>query len=90
MVFAVNPGNNFAQFQAAANASGTSTTAAAASTTAAASVVTVTATVTVSGGDVVTTTYGSYPGSAAPTSVSSTNHLITVGGASKSTFRIIY
>lgn len=85
MVFAVNPGNNFAQFQGTANGTLTNSTTTAATTTAAAtgSVVTVTATVTVSGGDVVTTTYGSYPGSAEPTSASSNNHLITVGGAGK-------
>jgi plastocyanin len=76
MVFAVNPGSNFAAFQAAA----TGTAASASATTAAATgVVTVTATVTV-GGEPVTTTYGSYPGSAAPTSAVSTDHVIVVGG----------
>ena len=82
MVFAVNPGDNFAAFQAAAEATGNGTsTVSSASTTssAAASVVTVTATVTVSGGDVVTTTYGSYPGSSEPTAAAPANHQVTVG-----------
>ncbi|KAI5119096.1 hypothetical protein M0805_004867 [Coniferiporia weirii] len=82
MVFAINPGTQFAAFQAAANASGT-TTSAAASTP---SVVTVTATVTVSGGEAVTTTYGSYPGSAEPTSAGPTDHKIVVGGTNLLTF----
>ena len=76
MVFAVNPGDKFSQFQAAALASGNASTTA----TSSASVVTVTATVTVSDGDIVTTTYGSYPGSAEPTSLTSTDHKIVVGG----------
>jgi plastocyanin len=76
MVFAVNPGSQekFAEFQAAAM--GVNSTA---STTSAASIVTVTATVTVSGGETVTTTYASYPGSVAPTAATSTDHLIIVG-----------
>ncbi|THH10005.1 hypothetical protein EW145_g1624 [Phellinidium pouzarii] len=92
MVFAVNPGSNFAAFQAAANASGTSTTSAAGSATstvsdiASISVVTVTATVTASGGDVVTTTYGSYPGSAEPTNAGPTDHKIEVGGTNLLTY----
>ncbi|KAJ6500550.1 Cupredoxin [Mycena sanguinolenta] len=71
MVFAVNPGNNFAAFQAAATGSATSASAAATG------VVTVTATVTVSGNPVATT----YT-SAAPTSTSSvsTDHVVIVGG----------
>ena len=84
--FRVNPGDNFAAFQAAANASGSTTSAAAASTspgvaTSTPSVVTVTETLTVGDGTAVTTTYGSYPGSAEPTSASSSNHLVIVGGA---------
>jgi len=81
MVFAINPGNNFAAFQAAATGS-SSATSAGASVTAAPTgtgVVTVTATVTVSG-DPITTTYGSYPGSAAPSTAVSTDHVIVVGG----------
>jgi plastocyanin len=77
MVFAVNPGTQFAAFQAAANATGNPTTS-----TAVPAVVTVTATVTVDGGDL-TTTYGSYPGSAAPTSLTSTDHQVVVGGTGK-------
>ncbi|KAJ3821061.1 Cupredoxin [Lentinula raphanica] len=74
MVFAVNPGSDakFAAFQAAAMGLNSTTTAAA-------SVVTVTATVTVSGGETITTTYGSYPGSSAPTSAVSTDHRVIVG-----------
>ncbi|KAH9857632.1 Cupredoxin [Lenzites betulinus] len=93
MVFAVNPGDNLAAFQANAvgGASGTSSVAAstAAATTSAAqgapSVVTVTATVTVNG-QTETTTYGSYPGSAAPTAVASQDHLIVVGDNNTLTF----
>lgn len=73
MVFAVNPGDKLAAFQAAATGNAASTSA-----TAAPSVVTVTATVTVSG-STWTTTYGSYPGSAAPTSASTADHRVTVG-----------
>ena len=81
----VNPGDRFAAFQAAANASGSTTTTAAATTTSEVatttpSVVTVTETITVADGSTVTTTYGSYPGSVQPTSGSSTNHLVVVGG----------
>jgi len=79
MVFAVNPGTKFAAFQAAANATGNP---AAATTAPATGVVTVTATVTVDGSDL-TTTYGSYPGSAAPTSLTSTDHQVVVGGTGK-------
>lgn len=82
MVFAVNPGENFGAFQAKANGTSSATSSASSTATGAASVVTVTATVTVSDGDIVTTTYGSYPGSAEPTSASSSDHLITVGGSS--------
>ncbi|KAF9068736.1 Cupredoxin [Rhodocollybia butyracea] len=74
MVFAINPGSDakFAEFQAAAmGANSTSTSSA--------SVVTVTATVTVSGDATITTTYASYPGSAAPTAAMSTDHFIIVG-----------
>jgi len=87
MVMAINPGTKFPAFQAAAtgNATAASTTAAAsvtaASVTAAPTgVVTVTATVTVSG-EPITTTYGSYPGSASPTSAVSSDHLVIVGGS---------
>jgi plastocyanin len=74
MVFAVNPGSDakFAAFKAAALGQNSTSTSVA-------SVVTVTATVTASGGETVTTTYGSYPGSVAPTSASSTTHTILVG-----------
>jgi len=82
MVFAINPGNNFAAFQAAAT--GTSASNTTASTTAAAGtgVVTVTATVTVNG-QAMTTTYGSFPGSAAPTSASPQVHQVVVGGPNR-------
>ncbi|KAF5372988.1 hypothetical protein D9758_001619 [Tetrapyrgos nigripes] len=93
MVFAVNPGDKFAAFQAAATGNSTNATTAtsAGSTTtssgstatapasASPSVVTVTATVTVSSGQTLTTTYGSYPGSAQPTSATSNDHRVTVG-----------
>ncbi|KAJ7184302.1 hypothetical protein C8R46DRAFT_983316 [Mycena filopes] len=77
MVFAVNPGDNFAAFQAAATG-GAASAAPTASGSAASGVVTVTATVTV-GGQAVTTTYASSAGSASPTSVS-TDHVVIVGG----------
>jgi plastocyanin len=87
MVFAINPGSNFAAFQAAAtgNSTTTSTSNSTATGTSAsdAGVVTVTATVTVSGGQTLTTTYGSYPGSASPTSATSQVHTIVVGGTGK-------
>lgn len=88
MVFAVNPGDKFSAFQAAANATGTnatssSTSVASAVSTAATGVVTVTATVTVGGGETLTTTYGSYPGSAEPTAATTTDHQIVVGGTNK-------
>jgi len=80
MVFAINPGTKFDAFQAAATggAAPPATTTAPAAT----GVVTVTATVTVSG-DVITTTYGSWPGSAAPTAPASADHQIVVGGPGK-------
>ncbi|KAJ7771663.1 Cupredoxin [Mycena metata] len=77
MVFAVNPGNNMAAFQAAAAATGGSASPNA-SASATAGVVTVTATVTV-GGQAVTTTYASSPASASSTAVSS-DHVVIVGG----------
>ncbi|EGN96194.1 hypothetical protein SERLA73DRAFT_94255 [Serpula lacrymans var. lacrymans S7.3] len=82
MVFAINPGSKFAAFQAAAmgNSTANSTSASAATATSPSGAVTVTATVTVSGGQTVTTTYGSYPGSASPTSGSGTDHKVIVGG----------
>ncbi|KAH8117615.1 Cupredoxin [Phellopilus nigrolimitatus] len=86
MVFAVNPGDKFAAFQAAANASGAANTTSSAAATSTPSVVTVTATVTANGGSVVTTTYGSYPGSAQPTSAQPVNHQVVVGGVNKLTF----
>jgi plastocyanin len=80
MVFAVNPGNNFAAFQAAATGGNSSAASASASASASATgIVTVTETITASGGPI-TTTYGSYPGSAAPTSAVSTDHTVIVGG----------
>jgi len=85
MVFAVNPGSEakFAEFQAAAMGSNSSSTS---TSTASASIVTVTATVTESGGEVATTTYGSYPGSVAPTSPTSTDHLSIVGNNGTRTY----
>lgn len=77
MVFAVNPGNNMAAFQAAAAATGGSASPNA-SASATAGAVTVTATVTV-GGQAVTTTYASSPASASSTAVSS-DHVVIVGG----------
>ncbi|KAI0668502.1 hypothetical protein C8Q78DRAFT_979853 [Trametes maxima] len=93
MVFAINPGDKFAAFQANAignntnsgSSSAAAATSAAATATAPASVVTVTATVTVNG-QTQTTTYGSYPGSAAPTSATSQDHSITVGQDGTLTF----
>jgi plastocyanin len=76
MVFAINPGTQFPAFQAAAEASGGTTTSAGPP-----AVVTVTATVTEDSGSALTTTYGSYPGSAAPTSAVSTDHPVVVGGS---------
>ncbi|EIN08042.1 hypothetical protein PUNSTDRAFT_53336 [Punctularia strigosozonata HHB-11173 SS5] len=96
MVFAINPtaDKTFDAFQQAAIASGNNTASASASSTSTAtssiitsaatstpSVVTVTATVTVSSGGDITTTYGSYPGSAAPTSAVSSDHKVVVGGS---------
>ena len=79
MVFAVNAGDTFAAFQAAATGAAASTSTAPPTSTT--GVVTVTATVTVgSGGQVITTTYGSYPGSAQPTAASAQEHVIVVGG----------
>ncbi|CDO68861.1 hypothetical protein BN946_scf185000.g4 [Trametes cinnabarina] len=97
MVFAINPGDKLSTFQSNAignntdsAAAGTATTTDAVSATStaaqtAASVVTVTATVTVDG-TTQTTTYGSYPGSAAPTSVASQDHVIMVGQDGALTF----
>lgn len=84
MVFAVNPGDKFAAFQAAAtDAPAPSSTAP--SPPSGTSIVTVTATVTVSG-QPLTTTYGSYPGSAAPTAGVSTDHKVIVGGPGNLTY----
>jgi len=78
MVFAINPGSNFAAFQAAATGNSSS-----ASATASSGVVTVTETITAAG-QAVTSTYASYPGSASPTAASSTtDHQIVVGGPNK-------
>jgi len=64
MVFAINPGSNFAAFQAAAT--GNSTTGSATSAPAT--------------GTGATSTYGSYPSSTAPTSASPQVHQVVVGG----------
>ncbi|KAI0350220.1 hypothetical protein OH77DRAFT_1431220, partial [Trametes cingulata] len=96
MVFAINPGDKFPTFQSNAvgnNAASSSSSAAATTTNSATatapaasqSVVTVTATVTVDG-TTQTTTYGSYPGSAAPTAVSPQDHVIMVGQDGALTF----
>jgi plastocyanin len=77
MVFAINPGSDFSKFQAAAMGGALSPSAAAGG------VQTVTATITGADGSVVTTTYGSYPGAAAPTTVAPTDHKVTVGGPGK-------
>lgn len=84
MLFAVNPGNKFAAFQAAATG-GTPQASSTPSPTISGSVITVTATVTVSG-QPITTTYGSYPGSSAPTTAVSTDHKIIVGGPGRLTY----
>jgi plastocyanin len=84
MVFAINPGDKLAAFQAAATG-GAAPPATTATAPPATGVVTVTATVTV-GGDVLTTTYGSWPGSAAPTAPASSDHQIVVGGPGKLLF----
>lgn len=75
MVFAVNPGDQFAAFQAAAMGGASSSTAAPAAT----GVVTVTATVTVSG-QAVTTTYATSATTTTSTPASGTDHKIIVGG----------
>lgn len=84
MVFAINPGTQFAAFQAAAMGNTTVSSSSSASVTATATtptgVITATATIT-GGGQTVTTTYGSFPGSAAPTSGTSTDHKVVVGGS---------
>ncbi|KAF9228729.1 Cupredoxin, partial [Gyrodon lividus] len=84
MVFAINPGNQFTAFQAAAMGGSTTTSSPPTTATAptGASAITVTATLSVNGGGTATTTYGSYPGSAAPTSAMSTDHKVVVGGSS--------
>jgi plastocyanin len=84
MVFAVNPGDKFTAFRAAAigAAASSSTVPSPPSGT---TIVTVAATVTVSG-QPLTTTYGSYPGSAAPTAAASTDHKVIVGGLGKLTY----
>ncbi|TCD70574.1 hypothetical protein EIP91_002604 [Steccherinum ochraceum] len=86
MVFAINPGDKFAAFQAAAMGQSASTSAASSPPPGSATPVTVTATVTVSGTQLATTTYASFPGSAAPTSAVSTDHKVVVGGPSLLTF----
>jgi plastocyanin len=78
MVFAINPGSNFPAFQAAATGGAASSATPSAT---ASGFVTVTATVTSSDGSGVATTYGSYPGSAAPTAGASTTHQVVVGGS---------
>jgi len=81
MVFAINPGDKLAAFQAAATGNTLTTSSPTATSTASSGVVTVTATVTV-GGQAVTTTYASSPGSASPTAIT-TDHKIVVGGPNK-------
>jgi len=83
MVFAINPGSDFAAFQAAATGSSASVSGASATATAPSNVATVTATVTVGGGQAATTTYAPYPGSASPTSATTTDHQVVVGGTNK-------
>ncbi|KAL0947458.1 hypothetical protein HGRIS_013565 [Hohenbuehelia grisea] len=89
MVFAVNPGDRFAAFQAAATGGSPPPSPSAASTTAAPSVVTVTATVTISNGQPFTTTYTTAPSaiSAAPSASASSaatqDHRVIVGGPNK-------
>ncbi|KAL0580438.1 hypothetical protein V5O48_001591 [Marasmius crinis-equi] len=80
MVFAVNPGDKFEAFKAAATGNNTSSTTATSPAATGTGVVTVTATVTVSNGQTITTTYGSYPGSSAPTAATSQDHKVVVGG----------
>ncbi|KAG7452800.1 Cupredoxin [Guyanagaster necrorhizus] len=82
MVFAVNPGDKLAQFQAAATGNTTATASSGSSATSAATgVVTVTATsVTVSGGQVLTTTSATTAATASVSSSSSTDHKVIVGG----------
>ncbi|KAF7305067.1 Peroxidase [Mycena kentingensis (nom. inval.)] len=75
MVMAINPGDKFAAFQAAATG-GTAPPSA--------SVVTVTATVTV-GGQAVTTTYASSAPSSSSTAVSQ-DHVVVVGGSAGKVF----
>ncbi|KAJ7168249.1 Cupredoxin [Mycena crocata] len=83
MVFAVNPGDKFSAFLAAAtgNSSAVTTSVTASATAVPTGAVTVTATVTVSGSPV-TTTYASTPGSPSPSSAVSSDHLVIVGGPS--------
>ncbi|CAL1703500.1 unnamed protein product [Somion occarium] len=100
MVFAINPGDKFDAFQAAATgntATSSSVSSSAEVTSSPAppspppasatspSISTVTATVTVSGTQQVTT-YGSFPGSAAPTAVVSSDHSVIVGGPNRLVF----
>src|ERR1700709_2118195 len=81
MVFAINPGTQFAAFQAAAMGNTTTSSSSSSSPSVTATgVTTVTATVPLGNGQSVTTTYGSFPGSAAPTSGTSTDHKVVVGG----------
>ncbi|ESK94304.1 hypothetical protein Moror_8289 [Moniliophthora roreri MCA 2997] len=74
MVFAVNPGDKFGQFKAAATGNAASPSASASGAA--------TATATVSGGQ--TTTSSS--GSSAPTAATSTDHRVVVGGPGKLTY----
>jgi hypothetical protein len=88
MVFAVNPQGRFELFQAAANATALNATSSSSSIATStrswpaelsSSVVPATATPSVEG-HVWTTTYGSWPGSAAPTAAAPVDHQVTVGG----------
>ncbi|KAG2075883.1 hypothetical protein BDR04DRAFT_1090647 [Suillus decipiens] len=79
MVFAINPGTQFAAFQAAAMGNTTASSSSSISMTATATAPTGVVTATApGGGQNVTTTYGSSPGSATPTS---TDHKVVVGGS---------
>jgi plastocyanin len=80
MVFAVNPGTQFAAFQAAAMGNTTASSSLPTTAITPTGVVTATATIT-GGGQTMTTTYGSFPGSSAPTSGTSTDHKVVVGGS---------
>lgn len=92
MVFAINPADKFAVFQAAAmgnstnSTTGNTTTASPTpSSTLNPNVTTISTTVTISG-QPHSTVYGSFPGSAAPTAVAASVHVISVGKAGSLAF----